>query len=74
MRHYFDDEKRMTERVTLRFTPVEMKMIDTIMESLGRANKAEFLHNTLMSQMCRHREALIEEGTWKGEKDTAEIS
>ena len=69
MGHYFEDEERLSERVTLRFTPVEMKMINTVMESLGRTNKAFYLHNTLMSQICRKREELIEEGKWKGEKE-----
>lgn len=53
MNHYFTTNTRKTVKQTIRFTPDEMQVIDTVMESLGRTNKTQFLHNTLMSAVCR---------------------
>ena len=65
IRHYFKDNERKSIKVTIRFTPDEMKLIDGVMESLGRDDKARFLHNTMMSSLCRVREELIKVGQWK---------
>lgn len=64
MRHYFKENERKSIKVTIRFTPDEMKLIDEVMEKVGKDNKALFLHNTMMSSMCRVREDLIKTGEW----------
>ena len=62
MRHYFNENERKTIKVTLRFTPDEMKIIDGVMSTMNRDDKARFLHNSLMTNVCRRRDELIRLG------------
>ena len=62
IRHYFKANERKSIKVTVRFTPDEMKVIDNVMSVLGRDDKARFLHNSMMTNVCRLREMLIKEG------------
>ena len=62
MIHYFKDNVRKSIKVTVRFTPDEMKVIDGVMNALGRNDKTRFLHNAMMTNVCRLREMLIKEG------------
>ena len=61
MSHYLKPNARKSSRVTIRFTPDEMDFIDGIMQALGRTNKAQFFHNTILSHTCRLREQLIKQ-------------
>ena len=61
-RHYFKTNERKIIRVTLRFTPNEMKMIEGVMSAMNRSDKTRFLHNSLMTNVCRIRDLLIKEG------------
>ncbi|MBR3647033.1 MAG: hypothetical protein IKN59_01405 [Paludibacteraceae bacterium] len=58
MSHYFQEDHRKSVFVGVRFTPKEMKLIDNVMAAMGRTNKAQYLHNTMMSGVCRHADAL----------------
>lgn len=62
MSHYFKENERKSVKVTVRFTPDEMKVIDGVMKVLGRDDKARFLHNAMMTSICRKREELIRFG------------
>ena len=62
MTHYFKDNERKSIKVTVRFTPDEMKVIDGVMKALERDDKARFLHNAMMTSICRKREELIRLG------------
>ena len=70
MAHYFNDNERKSVKVTVRFTPDEMKVIDNVMSVLGRDDKARFLHNAMMTSICRKREELIRLGAMADEKAT----
>ena len=61
-RHYFKVNDRKSIKVTLRFTPDEMKAIDGVMSAMNRDDITRFLHNSLMTNVCRIREMLIKEG------------
>ena len=61
-RHYFKTNERKIIRVTLRFTPDEMKVIDGVMSAMNRDDKTRFLHNSLMTNVCRKRDELIRLG------------
>jgi len=67
MRHYFKDNERKSIKVTIRFTPDEMKLINGIMSVMGREDKARFLHNSLMTNICRKRDELIRLGAMDAE-------
>ena len=58
-RHYFKINDRKSIKVTLRFTPDEMKVIDGVMSAMNRDDKTRFLHNSLMTNVCRIRDELI---------------
>ena len=70
MSHYFKENERKSVKVTVRFTPDEMKVIDGVMKVLGRDDKARFLHNAMMTSICRKREELIKLGAMADEKAT----
>ena len=53
MAHYFPPTDRKSVRFTIRFTPDEMKLIEHVMQSLERTNKGLFIHNTLLTAVCR---------------------
>jgi len=71
MTHYFKENERKSIKVTVRFTPDEMKVIDGVMKVMGRDDKARFLHNSMMTSICRKRDELIRLGAME---DTEEFT
>ena len=57
--HYLPKELRRTEEVKIRFSPMEMKLIDQVMAAMETGDKlSTFLWRVVMSSICRKHEEL----------------
>ena len=63
-RHYFSENARRTKEVKIRFTPVEMKLIQDVMREMESEDKlSTFLWRVVMSSIGRKRKDLDREKT-----------